>query len=519
MKLVFTFFLCLLSLSVKADPDVTVYYEFTVRGYALYADNNEDYPVYLELEFDLVNLKVVREGPSVIAVPAKSSKYKLVDLVALNVLKLYSFEYSFNTSLNYDNTAILDAFVDPTAIELKDKEAIAIEVKEKDIEKTEKAKAVVAKIKVLDTLSIIEVPAVSITKVVPDPIVVVDNSVKTPVKPALEVTPAKPLVEAVSPKPAVVVDSEPKPEVLPVKKEIVKTPDEPNTEVNPIKPDEIIINKPKVVVVPVEPIVNKESVVTKPVVTKPAVTKPVVKDPVIIPDPVLIPAPDPVVVAEPVVAPVEPIVTKEPVITKPLVKDPVIIPDPVIITDPIVTPDPIDLQKALDDYVTTIKYNAAYQYELPFKKGGAYRVSQGYRGTDTHQNLFAIDLAMPVGTEIVSSREGIVAEIVQNNTKGCASGDCSKFDNYVLILHRDGSMAKYAHLKNNGVVVATGDIVKAGQFIGYSGSTGRTSAPALHFEVQRKKDGEFKSVKTNFLTGDGSDYGILMEGQFYERSY
>ncbi|HBD20859.1 MAG TPA: hypothetical protein DC063_12765 [Arenimonas sp.] len=45
-------------------------------------------------------------------------------------------------------------------------------------------------------------------------------------------------------------------------------------------------------------------------------------------------------------------------------------------------------------------------------------------------------------------------------------------------------MALYAHLREGGVAVRTGDTVSLGQVLGYAGSTGYSSGPHLHFSVQ-----------------------------------
>ncbi len=56
--------------------------------------------------------------------------------------------------------------------------------------------------------------------------------------------------------------------------------------------------------------------------------------------------------------------------------------------------------------------------------------------------------------------------------------------NFVRILHDDGSMALYAHLKSGGVLVRVGQQVQAAQQIGLSGNTGFTTGPHLHFALQ-----------------------------------
>jgi murein DD-endopeptidase MepM/ murein hydrolase activator NlpD len=56
--------------------------------------------------------------------------------------------------------------------------------------------------------------------------------------------------------------------------------------------------------------------------------------------------------------------------------------------------------------------------------------------------------------------------------------------NFVRVLHDDGTMGLYAHLKPEGVLVRVGQRVRQGQRIGLSGNTGFTTGPHLHFAVQ-----------------------------------
>jgi murein DD-endopeptidase MepM/ murein hydrolase activator NlpD len=53
--------------------------------------------------------------------------------------------------------------------------------------------------------------------------------------------------------------------------------------------------------------------------------------------------------------------------------------------------------------------------------------------------------------------------------------------NYVLLHHGWGIYSGYAHFSQLGVQV--GQRVEAGQFIGLSGNTGRSSGPHLHWEI------------------------------------
>jgi len=52
---------------------------------------------------------------------------------------------------------------------------------------------------------------------------------------------------------------------------------------------------------------------------------------------------------------------------------------------------------------------------------------------------------------------------------------------FAQIDHADGYQSMYGHASR--LLVAAGDTVSAGQAIGLSGSTGRSTAPHLHFEI------------------------------------
>jgi hypothetical protein len=55
--------------------------------------------------------------------------------------------------------------------------------------------------------------------------------------------------------------------------------------------------------------------------------------------------------------------------------------------------------------------------------------------------------------------------------------------NHVVVRHRDGRYATYAHMQKGSVTVQVGDHVRAGQTLGRLGNTGNTSAPHLHFQI------------------------------------
>lgn len=145
-------------------------------------------------------------------------------------------------------------------------------------------------------------------------------------------------------------------------------------------------------------------------------------------------------------------------------------------------------------------------YSLPYSSGRSYRVIQGYGSRFSHTGLeeFAIDLDMPVGTPIHAARAGVVARVQEMHSKGCWVDGCGQYANYIVILHSDGTTGEYYHLKKNGALVEIGESVAQGQKIGYSGNTGHTTMPHLHFAVYRATDwGNTQSIPVRFQGTDG----------------
>lgn len=81
-----------------------------------------------------------------------------------------------------------------------------------------------------------------------------------------------------------------------------------------------------------------------------------------------------------------------------------------------------------------------------------------------------------------TSRQGSKVSTVAAGIVNWA-GRHPEYGNMVEIKHSDGLVTRYAHNKSN--LVKAGDVVKKGQVIALSGSTGRSTAPHVHFEVYK----------------------------------
>jgi len=138
-----------------------------------------------------------------------------------------------------------------------------------------------------------------------------------------------------------------------------------------------------------------------------------------------------------------------------------------------------------------------FPYRLPFIGNKIFYISQAFNGKFSHQgdqNQYALDIAMPEGTVVLAARAGVVMDIAEDFYDGGVDAKKLHRGNYIRILHDDGSMAIYAHLQLESVIVARGQKVKAMQKIAQSGNTGFTSGPHLHFAVQLNDGLRLKSV-------------------------
>ena len=113
----------------------------------------------------------------------------------------------------------------------------------------------------------------------------------------------------------------------------------------------------------------------------------------------------------------------------------------------------------------------------------AHTITAGWYYSDGKLHR-AIDLRAAVGTPVYAAEDGTV-DWVQTWNGHSTSGDQS-YGNLVRIRHADYNGGKlqtlYAHLKESKVKY--GQAVKEGELIGYSGNTGNSTGPHLHFEVR-----------------------------------
>ena len=117
-------------------------------------------------------------------------------------------------------------------------------------------------------------------------------------------------------------------------------------------------------------------------------------------------------------------------------------------------------------------------------------VNFGPEGNAFHvgKNKYSYDFPASEGTPVLAMEDGIVTRVVEHYTK--AHADPKKDEsNKVEIIHEDGTVSNYIHLKPRSSKVAPCQKVKAGEVIGESGNTGHSSGPHLHVDVSKPLDG------------------------------
>jgi murein DD-endopeptidase MepM/ murein hydrolase activator NlpD len=155
-------------------------------------------------------------------------------------------------------------------------------------------------------------------------------------------------------------------------------------------------------------------------------------------------------------------------------------------------------------------------YALPFEAGKEYRVIQANNGTFSHQGKQAIDFQMPENSIVCAARSGVVVAVKQDSNTGCPEAVCKDQGNYITVYHEDGTFATYVHFRQHGSLAQPGQSVAQGQAIGYSGNTGWSSGPHLHFEVDAPGEPEKRSIPVKFNLPNQTP-SELQPGMSYKR--
>lgn len=143
--------------------------------------------------------------------------------------------------------------------------------------------------------------------------------------------------------------------------------------------------------------------------------------------------------------------------------------------------------------------SAEWKYEIDHQPAISpvnvkYGISDGFRFRKVHPVLgvprmhYGLDFHVPYGTDVYATGDGKVIE---------SGWDSGGFGNCVVIDHGFGLQTTYGHLSK--MKVSVGEKVKRGDLIGQSGSTGISSGPHLHYQIDQF--GQHKNP-INFFNND-----------------
>jgi murein DD-endopeptidase MepM/ murein hydrolase activator NlpD len=144
------------------------------------------------------------------------------------------------------------------------------------------------------------------------------------------------------------------------------------------------------------------------------------------------------------------------------------------------------ITKGKEEQGCSVPYGVGADHDLPVS--GKISSTVGLRHDPINGMLRdhkGVDIATPQGTPVRPVASGVVT----------FSGYRQQYGNTVIIRHEDGTITLYAH--NSANLKNAGEPVDRGSTIAFSGSTGRTTGPHLHFEAWR----EGVNITESFVPG------------------
>lgn len=143
-------------------------------------------------------------------------------------------------------------------------------------------------------------------------------------------------------------------------------------------------------------------------------------------------------------------------------------------TDKVTLEERVDVAKITSKEISTllqfIPSGTPIEYNGVTSKFG-YRVHPTLKRKEMHRGL---DMKAAMKTPVYATADGVVEWSGMHKSSG--------YGNLIILDHNYGFKAYFGHL--NKVVVKQGDFIKKGDLIAYTGSTGMSSGPHLHYEIR-----------------------------------
>jgi murein DD-endopeptidase MepM/ murein hydrolase activator NlpD len=136
-------------------------------------------------------------------------------------------------------------------------------------------------------------------------------------------------------------------------------------------------------------------------------------------------------------------------------------------------PDDSTFFASLDgDQAVTLTRSSSIDFSIPSGLPMEGVISQEFEIGDSDRYHPGIDLAAAVGEPVLATATGVVEEAAFDSVYGW----------YVVLRHNDSLTTMYGHADT--ILVAVGQMVPVGSRIALCGSTGRSTAPHLHYEIR-----------------------------------
>jgi murein DD-endopeptidase MepM/ murein hydrolase activator NlpD len=85
-----------------------------------------------------------------------------------------------------------------------------------------------------------------------------------------------------------------------------------------------------------------------------------------------------------------------------------------------------------------------------------------------------VDFGVPIGTPVMAAGSGVIQQ----------EGRLGGYGNFMLVNHQNGYSTAYGHLSRFAPGIRVGARVRQGQVIAYSGNSGMSTGPHLHYEIR-----------------------------------
>ena len=169
---------------------------------------------------------------------------------------------------------------------------------------------------------------------------------------------------------------------------------------------------------------------------------------------------------------------------------------------------------------STVSYAVDTLYRLPLASNPGYYAWFDHNDTSAkllrfdcatsfqYDNHHGTDFKCSTGTAIYAGAKGDISyvyDLCKDNVVnyGCGGG----YGNHVKMLHADGRVTIYAHMKQ-GTATAVKKGILCGAYLGKSGNTGYSTAPHLHFDLWQNVN---IGTRLDFYAGQCSSHSYWLQ--------